>query len=261
MGYARLVTMPRAMRLVCGALCVLALAVAAPASAILNGTQDTTHTYAGAFYDAQTNQLCSGFLLSPTVAVTAGHCFTNGASIQATFAVDIPDHFEGKNVVGGTVYVDPNYCCGIDNPQTHDVAVVVLKTPVDLSSYAQLPDLGAVDGLDKKATVTAVGYGINVVTRGGGKPQPVLYAQRTSADLQVAHAGASLSDEFLKLASSPGGNQPGLCFGDSGGPLLERGTNTVLALASFGSNEICSGHSYGFRLDTPEAQSFITSFE
>ena len=46
------------------------------------------------------------------------------------------------------------------------------------------------------------------------------------------------SDEFLKLALNPGGGSGGLCFGDSGGPDLLGGTNTVLGVNSYVTMEL-----------------------
>ena len=54
-------------------------------------------------------------------------------------------------------------------------------------------------------------------------------------------------------------NKGGTCFGDSGGPNLRGGTNVVLAVNSFVANSICSGNTYSYRVDTPEALQWITS--
>lgn len=64
----------------------------------------------------------------------------------------------------------------------------------------------------------------------------------------------SISDEFLKLHTNKGGT----CFGDSGGPDLLGGTNVILGVNSFG-NGVCTSTSYSYRVDTPQALSWITT--
>jgi hypothetical protein len=236
------------MRRLCGLLCVAALAAAGSAGAVLNGTFDgTMHPYVGAFTDG--TETCSGFLVSPTVVVTAAHCFPEGAAVRGSFD-PAP---QGSNVFG-TAHPDPNF-----DGQSADVAVIVLQA-AQPGPYASLPAPGALDKLAKKTQLTLVGYGANTVTRGGGRPQPLLLGQRTRADVEASNAPGKLSAQFLKLASGGGGNKPAACFGDSGGPDLVPGTNLAVGVTSFGSNQVCSGPSYSFRLDTAEAQSFLAPF-
>ena len=58
----------------------------------------------------------------------------------------------------------------------------------------------------------------------------------------------------------PGEGSGGTCFGDSGGPDLLAGTNTVLAVNSYVTNNNCSGVGYSFRVDTPEVLGWIGDF-
>ena len=53
----------------------------------------------------------------------------------------------------------------------------------------------------------------------------------------------------LRLALNPGGGSGGLCFGDSGGPDLQGGSNVVLAVNSWVNNSNCAGVGYGARID------------
>ena len=64
-----------------------------------------------------------------------------------------------------------------------------------------------------------------------------------------------LSESFIKLHANHGG----ICFGDSGGPDLLAGTHTILGVNSFNTNDLCSGVSYSYRVDTPAALNWITS--
>ena len=52
----------------------------------------------------------------------------------------------------------------------------------------------------------------------------------------------------------------GSCYGDSGGPLLHGESTTIVAVVSFGLNELCKGTDFAYRIDTEYAQEFINSF-
>ncbi len=68
------------------------------------------------------------------------------------------------------------------------------------------------------------------------------------------------SDNLMKVTGNPGGDKGGSCFGDSGGPALLGGTNTVLAVTSFGTNVNCSGVGYYTRVDVSDRLAWIESW-
>jgi hypothetical protein len=68
------------------------------------------------------------------------------------------------------------------------------------------------------------------------------------------------SAEFMRLALNPGGGSGGTCFGDSGGPDLLGGTDTVLAVNSYVTNINCSGVGYSSRVDIQEILDWINTF-
>ena len=68
------------------------------------------------------------------------------------------------------------------------------------------------------------------------------------------------SDEFIRFALNASRGSGGTCFGDSGGPDLLGGTDTVLAVNSYVTNYNCAGVGYAQRVDIPEVLDWIEGF-
>ena len=185
------------------------------------------------------------------------------------------DGYPCNGDVGGTPHPFPGFCTGcangLPNYAYRDVGVVDLDASVPTSlvgEYADLPEAGLVDTLANKTAADFVGYGVQFQANipGSQLPQPPPFYRwggprvRMYAPGELVSGNFRHSDEFIRFSLNPGGGSGGTCFGDSGGPDLLGGTDTVLAVNSYVTNVNCSGVGYSQRVDVPEVLEWIESY-
>jgi hypothetical protein len=264
---------------------VLVLALAGTALAVTNGQPDgDDHPYVGLlvfdFAPGAPGWRCSGALIAPNVVLTAGHCTDGAVAARVWFderlqdddgSFLVPDYpFGGEAAIEGTPYTNPDFCIGCGNGNglpgfaLRDVGVVVLDEAVDVGGYASLPAAGMVDTFRNKTDIDFVGYGVQeqIMSYPGENPfdRWVGLRNRLYAPTQLVSGNFVHSAEFMRLSMNPGRGKGGLCFGDSGGPNLLTGTDTVLAVNSYVTNVNCAGVGYSARVDIPEVLAWIEGF-
>ena len=224
----------------------------------------------------------SGVLIAPTIVLTAGHITDGATATRVWFYSDVtydkvpfplyPYGGPGSGAIEGTPYTYAGYTSpipgskgnGVPTFSAGDVGIIVLDEPVILDEYGVLPEAGYVDTLAVSTPVDLVGYGVqyqlmafpgmNPRARWTG-PRVRMYAPATTLS-----GSFSWSDQLMQLSANPGNGKGGTAFGDSGGPILQAGTNLILAVNSYVVNVNCAGVTYAQRVDIEDVLEWISTF-
>ena len=211
--------------------------------------------------DGKWDWRCSGTLISATVFLTAGHCYEPGATYYVTFApVAFPapaDLRTSALISSTTAYRHPDYLAPFD-----DIAVIILPandvaklgiTPMPLAPEGYLTELRSEPAWGQK-TATVVGYGL--ASYGQGPYVTQNDAVRRYAELKM------LSLDAYRLVlhnNAPKAGQSGVCYGDSGGPVIVGGY--LVAVASYVGLDLGCHSLAGFsRVDTESALGFLDDY-
>jgi secreted trypsin-like serine protease len=166
--------------------------------------------------------LCSGTLITPSVVLTAAHCFSrNPTHVVVAFVIDdVERDYEAASWV-----VHPQYTT--NRPFLADLALVSLATPV--TDVAPLPR-AALGPKRTQKLGTIVGFGLDQHDRLGVKETGRMRLLRCGS--ATRRAGFQAEERRSMLCLHPTQARQNRCPGDSGGPLLVDGA--IAGVASGG---------------------------
>jgi hypothetical protein len=152
---------------------------------------------------ASNGDFCTGVLVSPTRALTAGHCLSTGVfTIVAPFAPhaagtpvpSVPGHAAEKDRIKTYTNVD-----------SEDALAITLDKPIQLASYPELRDIGELEG--KPALPPAIAVGRRPSGTASG---PALVKSKPLTVESASHRGYLTGVKTQQYSEG----------GDSGGPLF-----------------------------------------
>ncbi len=227
---------------------------------------------------------CTGFLLSPTVMLTAGHSCVGVAAVSVCFdqgpiSYIIKDgeliYSTNEPVYNGVPTAYPEYLLNVmtgdDNANSafasSDLGVIVLDEPVTgVTTFAALPNVGFSDSLPTKTSLKVIGYGVQyqITPRNNGPENAwVGYVSRNSAQVDLKLGNFAGSDRYIRCSANPGQDKGGIAFGDSGGPVVytaANGQETVIAVNAYVNSASCAGVTYHTRIDVSQILTWINGF-
>jgi secreted trypsin-like serine protease len=156
-------------------------------------------------------QFCGATVIAPYAVLTAAHCLVDDTGVPALPAAqvvltgksDLLAASGGQHLAVRQVVIHPAYDPGAVND---DVAVLLLAAPT------AAPVMPRATSTPAPGPATAIGWG---ATNQAPVPDLTYASKLQEASMPVQAA----CDEAPKICTS-GAGDPGLCFGDSGGPLL-----------------------------------------
>jgi len=167
------------------------------------------------------NTLCGGALIAPNVVVTAAHCIEGGAPLSVRVGGTTRQNGNQASVTDAIIH--PEYRASV---LENDVAVLVLGSSLSntLATFNTNPNLPTVN-----TDLVSMGFGRTRANQGGGSDSLLKLDMEYVPDNACVNRYSEHDSGFNLCVDN---NDGGICFGDSGGPIVDT-SGVVYGVASF----------------------------
>jgi hypothetical protein len=205
--------------------------------------------------------ICTGSLIAATVFLTAAHCvefLPTGAQVYVSFDETAFPRPSGTIAATGFAW-DPGYAH--DSGDYNDIGVVLLPESATRGMTPfKLPKAGALDALAAKGSLSKtlfvnVGYGFDATLT--GVPSFTFDGVRRFSYSEFM--GLTQTRLGLLMQTNATG-EGGDCYGDSGGPKLIKGEETIVYAIVVTGDVWCRATTWDHRTDSPSARAFLGQY-
>jgi hypothetical protein len=195
---------------------------------------DTSHS-------SSPQQFCGGSIVDATHVVTAAHCLVS------------PSGWTADEIYAGTTLLsDPQQVVTVGEQRLHpgfspdtlanDVAVLTLTTPLTLDDVSTQAVQLATQSPTAGAPLLVSGWG-DASNGQGFYPNQLraVIVHAVTDTTCTASYGPALITDLMLCAGEPAGGKDS-CSGDSGGPIVNEGTNVLVGIVSFGYQCALTGY-------------------